>query len=164
MVVAHKVLAGVLLSCWCCMLWAQSPGMLAKRQLAERVSELEIQQDKCKLLEAELPESLLKDVDLSVEVVQNTFLYRYFSHQQSCIREALGNYYIALASAAIFYPDEISLETGDFNFASRRALLESQVVYEELSVDQKAVVDKWVALDKPFTMESAVRLLDEYSR
>ncbi|PIE44565.1 MAG: hypothetical protein CSA45_06405 [Gammaproteobacteria bacterium] len=138
--------------------------MLAKTKLTERLSELEAQQEQCRSVESDLPENLFEGTDLSVDIVRNALLYRYFSHQQDCIREALGNYYIALASVAIFYPGEVSLQTGDFNFVNRRTLLESQAAYESLPAEKKASVDKLTALDKPFTMESAVKLLENYSQ
>ncbi len=116
--------------------YASPAGEMAKEQLTEKMRLLEERQEICIEKEKPLPKNILNDLNLSISDAKIALPYWYLVHNQNCIREALGDYYIALSTAEAFFPEEIAMSDGDFNFANRRNLLEGQIKY--LALPEKA--------------------------
>ncbi len=133
--------------------YASPAGEIAKEQLTEKMRLLEERQEIC-------IENILNDLNLSISDAKIALPYWYLVHNQNCIREALGDYYIALSTAEAFFPEEIAMSDGDFNFANRRNLLEGQIKYLALPEKIRVKIEQSKELMNPFSSKSVINALN----
>lgn len=140
--------------------WSSSAIDLAKIKLANSLNNLENSQVLCKEAEATLSSEDIESLPLDNNEVRQSLLYLYLKHQQACLQEALGNYYIAAHTMTAF-DEKFNPSDVDFNVSNRRSLIQGEISYQSLPIELRQKIDNVKAFQKPFSLESLIELYEE---
>lgn len=128
---------------------------IANRHLAEALVKLDQQTILCDAAVQVIPKSAFEQLDVPVEHLQTAFLYFFVKASNDCIREAAGEYLIAIALYNHF-ADGIISPTGepiDMNFLVMMSIIreiEHEKEYLALPLSSRQKLESVEEFSKPF--------------